>query len=236
MPEQRKLRSGKTIAIRQPVLAFLRAYARLEPAFQKDVWPQHKAALEAAHRRLHEELVPRQAACFDYILKRLGMEDPRLDIPVYLVAEAPYPGGFTHRRRGRGGVCFVGVEHAGGSLLLEVVLHEASHALDIATLDQDTAFQQLRAGLKQAGHDPRSPIYRDVPHTLLFYQAAETVRRLLAPGHKHYGDAIGYYAKVPQAIQAVRPAWDDYLDGKIARDAALKRILSQFTADATTGD
>jgi len=236
LPERRRLRSGRTIAIRQPVVELLRAYARLEPAFQKVVWPQHKTALEAAHRRLHQELVPRQVACFDYILEHLGMQDPRLVIPVYLVAEAPYPGGFTHRRRGRGGVCFVGLEHAGGSLLLEVVLHEASHALDIATLAQDTAFQRLRAGLQQAGHGPRSRIYRDVPHTLLFYQAAETVRRLLIPGHKHYGDAIGYYAKVPRAIQAVRPAWDDYLDGKMARDAALERILSAFTSENTTGD
>ncbi len=66
----------------------------------------------------------------------------------------------------------------------------------------------------------------------MFVQAAGTVRKVLDPGHKDYGDTAGYYPKVPRATAVVRPAWEAYLRGEISRDAALERIAAGF-AQAT---
>jgi hypothetical protein len=226
-PETHRLRlTGTQVAVREPALKLARAYVRLERAFRESVWPKHKAALEAARDKLQKELIPKQASCFNYLVEKLGMQDPRLEIPVVLVAQAPPPGSFTLRPRGDAPVCIVSAPDPADPFLCEIVLHEAIHALDVATSDQPTALQTLRAKLPDAGVDLESPIYRDVPHTLIFVQAAETVRRVLDPGHAHYGDARGYYAKVPEVANAVRAPWTDYLDGKISRDEAIQRIVA----------
>ena len=150
------------------------AYARLERAFREQIWPRHRKLIEQTRTVLTEKLLPKQAACFEYVLDRLGMQDPRLTIPVYLVAEGPTPGAFTHRRRGGGGVCFVSADSGSAALWPEIVLHESIHALDLATADQDTALQCVRKGLREAKIDPKDPLARDVPHTLMFVQAGET--------------------------------------------------------------
>jgi hypothetical protein len=111
--------------------------------------------------------------------------------------------------------------------MVETVLHECIHALDISTQSQPTALQVLRKDLQAAGLAPRSEMMRSVPHTLMFVQAGETVRRLLNPEHKHYGDVAGYYAKVPEAVAAVREPWTAYLDEKLTRDAAIKQIVEK---------
>jgi hypothetical protein len=73
----------------------------------------------------------------------------------------------------------------------------------------------------------------DFVHTLMFVQAAGTVRRVLDPGHKDYGDVDGYYAKVPRAAAVVVPAWRDYLDGKISREAAVEKIVAGMEKEGT---
>jgi hypothetical protein len=83
----------------------------------------------------------------------------------------------------------------------------------------------LRRKLIAAGIPQADRLFRDVPHTLMFVQAGETIRRVVDPAHKHYGDVYGYYAKVPRATEAVRPAWEAHLRGELAQDAALDRIV-----------
>jgi hypothetical protein len=227
LPETFKDRAGRSIPIREGTLRLVRAYAQIEPAFLERIWPHHRELIEQARKVLAEKLLPKQAGCFGYMVDRLGMQDPHLTIPVYLVAEAPAPGAVTHRRRGGGGVCFISADSGAAALLPEIVLHEAIHALDIATADQDTALQALRKALREAGLDPKDPRSRDVPHTLMFVMAGETVRHVLDPALQHYGDVAGYYAKVPAATAAVRPAWTEYLDGKLTRAAAVARIVTE---------
>jgi hypothetical protein len=224
LPETFRSRTGRTVELRSAALRLVAAYAPCEPAFLAEIWPRHRTRLEQAHKRIAADLLPHEAACFAYMLDCLAMQDPHRSVPVYLVAEAPDPGGFTHRYRG-GGVCFVGLEQNDGTLLYEMILHEAIHALDIATEGQNTALQVLRQRLRAAGCDSRSPTYRDVPHTLMFVQAGETIRRQLDPAHRHYGDVAGYYAKVPAAAAAVRPNWEAYLHEKLPRERALEQIV-----------
>lgn len=225
LPESFASRSGRTVRLRDAAMQLLSAYERIEAEFLRELWPRHRVAIERARRELEAALLLREERCFAFILEHLAMEDPRRPIPVYLVAEAPYPQGFSHRYRD-GGVCFVGVEQLTGSLLCEIVIHEAIHALDIATLEQPTVLQTLRKRLLEGGFAPRSEAYRDVPHTVIFVQAAETVRRLIEPSHKHYGDVEGYYAKVPLAVKVVRMNWEAHLHGKIS----LARVIDQMIA------
>jgi hypothetical protein len=68
-------------------------------------------------------------------------------------------------------------------------------------------------------------------HTVVFVQAAETVRRRIDPDHRHHGDVRGYYDRVGAVAPPVRRWWTAYLDGAVTRDEALAR-LAGAVADA----
>jgi hypothetical protein len=224
LPESFRSRSGQTVKTRAAALRLVAAYERIEDAFLAEIWPKHEIVIRQARERIEAELLSKQDEVFTYVIESLAMRDPRQAIPLYLVSDAPSPGGFTHRYRG-GGVCFVGVDGASGSMLHETVIHESIHALDIATDEQETALQVLRKRLREKGFGPRSQAYRDVPHTVIFVQAAETVKRLLDPQHKHYGDVSGYYENVPEATRAVRENWEAHLHGKLPLERAIGQIV-----------
>ena len=234
LPESFSMRDGRKLPLRDMAVRLADALAGAEPGFMSETWPGHKAKLEEARTRIAAELLPKESECFAHLLKSLAMSDPGLPIPVYLVAEAPEPGAFTHRKRGGGGVCFVGLDSASGTQLYETILHESIHALDIATDAQDTVLQIMRRKLREAGIGPTDKRFRDVPHTLMFVQAAETVRAVLDPQHKHYGDVYGYYPKVPEATQAVRPQWEAHLRGDITREQAIDRIVGEAVKPSGT--
>jgi hypothetical protein len=229
LPERFEPRgTGKTIAPRQSAIRLAGALATAERSFLETVWPRHREVLERAAAGIERELAPKERACFDDIAQSLGMAAPDVVVPVYLVAQAPAPQGFTYRRPGGRTASVVGVEGRGGSLLLEVILHEAIHVLDVATEGQPSALSGLRARLERAGLGRADPLAREVVHTLMFVQAGETVRRVLDPSHRHYGEVAGYYAKVPLAAQVELPIWKDRLDGKLSLDAALDRIAAEI--------
>jgi hypothetical protein len=88
---------------------------------------------------------------------------------------------------------------------------------------------ELQRRLSQVpGTDPQE--VHDFVHTVMFVQAAGTVRRVLDPSHKDYGDVRGYYARVGRAATVVVPAWRGYLDGKSTREEALTKIVAGFSA------
>lgn len=229
LPQRHNLPSGASIEPRACMLRLAELYAKIEPEFREKIWPRHSAAIAAVQKRLAAELEPRLEECFKDLTDRMKIGYSRAAIPVFLVNTAPFPQGFTHLTRG-GAVCIVGVDGLEGSLLYEVILHEAMHALDVGSSRQPTALNDLRRRLIAAGMAPGSPAMRNIVHTLFFVQAGETVRRVVDPNHKHYGDTAGYYAKVPRIIATVRPAWVDYLDAKTSRDDALDAIVKSATA------
>ena len=63
----------------------------------------------------------------------------------------------------------------------------------------------------------------------VFVEAAEAVRRVIEPAHVPFGDAKGYYAKVPEARDAVVVPWADRLAGRIGTDEALARMVRAAT-------
>lgn len=218
---------GKTIKLREHAVTYARMLQSVEAHFAASIWPDHKSRLEALERRLQKGLGPNESKSFEFMVKHLGMVDPDITIPVYLIVDAPFPGAFTHRSWGGSAVCFVSSNGVEGSQLYETVLHEATHALDVGTFGKNV-FAKLREKLGAAGLSRRDRGFRNVPHTLMFVHTAETVRRVIDPDHKHYGHVSGYYKKVPESTGAVLQNWIDYLDGKTTQDEALNRIVQDF--------
>lgn len=104
-------------------------------------------------------------------------------------------------------------------------MHEASHALDVATMRQPTALMQLRRALQTAGVDASDPRYRDIWHTIMFIQSAETIRRIVDPSHLDYGEHADYYARVCAIADVQRPIWRSYLDEQITLQDAIDAIV-----------
>lgn len=223
LPETITLQSGNPSArLREHAVALGEALVAAEPQFRATTWPGHERAIAAARARIDADLAPREAACYARVAGDLGFDGVELSVPVYLVAGAPPPGAVTQRDDAGRGVCFVAVAEASGSLLYETIVHETIHALDMAA--NEDALDDLRARLKVAGSSPRDREYRDLPHTLMFVEAAHVVRAEIDRDHVDYGDAEGYYARVPGA-RAVREAWTEHLAGRATREEALARIV-----------
>src|SRR5262249_5719848 len=155
-------------------LALARALASGEAAFRERVWPEHERAIAGARELLERVLAPKEAAALEYLRTSLGLDEQALAVPVYLVADAPPPRAVTQRDDAGRGVCFVGVRGAEGTQLVESVLHEATHALDVAQ-SRGGVLADLRRRLAAAGLQRTDRELRDVPHTLMFVQAGETV-------------------------------------------------------------
>ncbi len=229
------LRSGKTVALRAAALRLAAALEQAEPAFLEKLWPEHRRAIEEVAAQIAKGFGGKESECLAYMARSLALSPEARAIPVRLVFAQPAPGAVTHASPAGTGVCFVSVQNAKGTQLLETLLHESTHALDIATpaatpVSSGGVLDELRARLEQAGFTGKDRESRDVPHTLMFVQAGETIRRLVDPQHEHYGVVAHYYDKVRTVADIELPVWKDFLDGKCTRDDALGRIVSGVVA------
>lgn len=225
LPETFEARSGKKVALRAGAEKIFAGLREAEKPFFEQVWPAHQQAITGALGMIQPAFEEKLPACLAYHIEKLGMKDPGLQVPVYLLGAAPSPGAVTHRDPQGRGVCFIAVTGVERTQLFETILHEATHALDIAT-EGASVLEDLRARLLAAGVQPRERAFRDLPHTLMFVQAAESIRRTVDPAHKDYGDVSGYYGRIGKPAEIVRGFWRDFLDGKIAREEALEGIAS----------
>jgi hypothetical protein len=221
IPETREFR-GKTYRAREPALRLARALQAAEPQFLKTIWPGHRAAVEEAAARLARTVRPKERDLLAFFARHLRTAAPRAQHPVYLVAEAQYPGAFTNYTRTTA-LSIVAVRSFPGTLLEENVLHEAIHSLEVAERDAPpgggSVFAELRDRLRRAGVGERD--LQDAAHLVLFVTAGEAVRQLIDPAHKHYGEVQGVYTRLPRVAPVV-PLWRDYLGGKLTRERALE--------------
>jgi hypothetical protein len=225
VPETFTTRDGRAIPVRRSLTSLATAYRPLEKVFLGTVWPRHREVAERAAATLRRELFPRAPEVYADLSRHLGVPVPSTPLPVYLVAAAPFPGASTMRSQ-EGPFSVVALEGEPDSQWVEIVVHETIHALDDRA-GEGSVLAELRRRLAQVpGASPRE--VHDFVHTVMFVQAAGTVRRILDPAHKDYGNVDGYYAKVPRAEAVVVPAWRDYLDGRITREAAVERIVRGF--------
>jgi hypothetical protein len=223
-PESLELRGGTKVPLRAGARKLAAALVEAEPA-TAELWEEHARRTSAARKRWEEVVGTEERELLAFHLASLGMREPGLAVPVYLVAEGSWPGAVTHLDDAGRGVCFVAVDTVPGSLFHETVLHEATHALDVAAGDE-SALGELRKKLEGAGRDPRDRAYHDLPHALMFVQAAESIRRVIDPAHVDYGEVEKVYQRMGAGAEAVRGFWRDHLDGKLARAEALDGIVA----------
>ncbi len=225
-PETLELRGGTKVVLRAGAQKLAAALVRGESAFQEPLGSLHERLASA--RALWDAAVgAKEGELLAFHLKSLGMRDPELAIPVYLVGAAPWPGAVTHLDDAGRGVCFVSVERTSGSLFLETVLHEATHALDVAT-GGASALGELERKLQASGLDPRDRGLRDLPHALMFVQSAESIRRMIDPTHHDYGEVEKVYERFGAGAESARGFWRDHLDGKLSRAEALDAIVASL--------
>jgi len=225
-PEEAQLPGGQSIALRARVQRVAAALVEAEPACAELL--AENAGTVALARASWEELVGEQErALFRHHQERLGLAGLALTIPVYLTAHGARPGAVTYFDEDGKGVCFVAVAGRAESELFEVVLHEATHALDLAA-GKGSLLSALRDALGAAGFDQRSRPFHDLPHLLMFLQAAESVRTVLAPEHEDYGQTQGVYARMGPRAAHLRERFAEYATGKRTR----AELVQAFVAEA----
>lgn len=229
LPDAYTPATGGSIDLKRRALAIVDALAPVEAGYLESVWPAREAKIKEARALLDDSLFKRQSEVFAHHAKRIGGEELDLSVPCVLVGEMPEPGAVTHRTQD-GAVSFVGVEGLKSSDLCEVVLHEATHAIDVAI--QDDVFDDLRAALEKAGIKRSDKRWRDAPHTLMFAASASTVRLQLDPEHTDYGETSRYYSKVGPVAEPVRNAWKAFDAAEIDRAEAIARIVKDLAPAA----
>jgi parvulin-like peptidyl-prolyl isomerase len=224
LEESRELVGGRSVALRELATRFAGALEVVEPHFLAQLWPEHRRQIETRLAALRPEFGALGPSALEQLMAALGIEDPRIVAPVYLVAEGPWPGGVTHRVRG-GAASWIAVESFEGTGLHEVIVHEVAHALDTGSEGSPSALNELRRALSGAGFGPRDRVSRDAPHALLFVASAHAVRRTFDPAHSDLGDVAGQYAKFGRAAEAVRAPWSEHFAGKLTRAEAVEETL-----------
>lgn len=213
------------------VHAYIGTLELLEPTFMTGIWPAHEQRIDSVRAEIERSLNVHGPSCIARICELLGITDPAKPIPVYLVCASPPPGGFTALSPQFGAVCIVSIDAHQGSALVEATLHEAIHALDSHTRQQEppTVLQALRKALAEAGVGATDARMRDVPHTLIFAVAAHVTRTSVDASHVAYGETGGYYAKVADAREAVLPAFQRYVAGEIDSATLVAEIVARET-------
>jgi len=228
LPEVWRSRSGAEIVLREPCLAAAAAVAVVEPRWRENEWPARAKLLAAAEARLGAVLDEHGPAIYARLHATLGLRIEGVQIRVYLVTRAPWPGAFTHRRHGGGSISFVAVEDDLPALA-EVVVHETIHALDLETPGPESLLVELRRALVAAGLEPRAT--RDWTHTLFFLEAGACIRELLDSEHVDYGERTTLYARSKPAVDVERPLWRAYTAGELERAELILSIVAAATED-----
>lgn len=194
------------------------ALEAVAPTYRAHGWPTDEAAGSRFEQRLATLITAHGRALTDAIARAYATPWPtqpiRVDIAAYAGPVAAYtvldPPHITIAS---------GDRRHDGDAALEIIFHEASHAL-VERVEQSI----VRACAAQHRTEPPQ-----LWHAMLFWGTGEIVRRELGAGYTPYGEANGLYARSP-VWQAAQPLlarhWRDYLDGKLGLDAAVDQIVA----------
>jgi hypothetical protein len=176
------------------------------PQENRDEFVKASRARVAHATNLLRSQLQTHSSLLDLIASDLGIKLEPTAIKVLVVTAAPRPGASTFRTTD-GPLCVVGLLGFAEHELLEVVAHEATHAMDELSRRQDTLLARLRRSLTEAGVDPTDPRTRDVPHAVVFAAAAARVRGALGDDYVPFGEAHGAYERMGDASKAVNAVW-----------------------------
>ena len=226
IPERFRLRSGMIVTPRKSLIPYMQALAEASPAYMKNTWPINKELLLEAKNKLDTTLKERGSELLEYITDKLGMISDQRPLRIYLNIDAFLPGGSTCSARGVGVVSFVNINNVSDARMIEVVLHEAIHALDLRSRDQPTILNLIREKLIETGIRPNNPLFRDLPHAVVFVQAAEAVRRILHYPSQEFQYDNAFFKKTSQVVKEVPSKWKAYLDGSMSREEIIDAVAA----------
>jgi hypothetical protein len=114
-----------------------------------------------------------------------------------------------------------------GDAALEMIFHEASHAL------VDPIEQQLEREAKKRGKS--AP--RDLWHALLFYTTGEIVKRRLGKGYVPYATKHDLWSRGWSDFEvALGRHWQPYLEGRVDRATAIRELIDNLDQGETAMD
>jgi hypothetical protein len=189
------------------------------PIYRVRWWSDHDQANRAWMRAV-EKLVSRYGDILRKELATIYATDwPSTPIRTDVVEYAKSAGAYTSL--GPTHITVSGVNPGNqGNAALEILFHEASHAL-IAKV-REALSKEVRAQNKLLRR-------RDLWHAVLFYTAGEMVRRRL-DDYTPYAAKNGLYDRtwpgVPEILEA---DWKPYLDGKIDLITAVRRLVAAYS-------
>ncbi len=225
LPDESVLGLPWTLLVEQAVEALRLAL----PVYEEALGAERASAVTTEiERRVIGRLGPHERRCIDFIHEKLELDQIEHEIPVVLVGSMSFPGAFTAWSDVTGAICFVSVEGMDGTALIEMVLHEATHGFEVISPGRGGSVL-ARLGQRVRAVLPDNAAIFDVPHSLIFVQAAETVRRIVEPSHVPYGVTHTYYDRVPVSHPVVEH-WVSHLDGAYDADTAIERIVADLTA------
>jgi len=235
LPETFTTRQGEVIPLREKAIHLARSLAKIEKPFTDKIWPQHRRSIELAGARISEKLAPKQEEVFRYFTKYLGVQMADYTVPIYLVAEGPWPAALTVTGKDANhGVCVINVDANPGSDLFMALLHESIHALDAETSGSGNVLTEFQNLLAKNGFEKNDPVFTNAPHFLVFIQAVETVRRFVDSSYQPYDQGVFVRPGLAPLLSIEKPIWIDYLDGKLSREEALKTMVAAFVKDRKT--
>ena len=206
--------------VRPEDAALLEAVA---PVYRRLVWLEHDAenlrfvaAIQPLLARFGDELAARLAHSYD-------TKWPARPIRADLV-HAIQPGATAYTTNNPTHITIeVSDPRNRGLAALEMLFHEASHGWG----------RVLRAELEEASDALKVSVPRDLSHAVLTYNAGEIMRRVLTDagisGYRPYMDAENIFQEFKPALGA---HWTAFLDGRVSRKEALRRILLEVTRPA----
>jgi hypothetical protein len=191
------------------------ALVRAAPVYRDVWWPRHQAENHARVREYQRLLEQHGDMVLRYVTRAYQLEWPAGGHLINVSAYANWAGAYSTD----GGLIVISSLDEGtkGSLGLESMFHESMHQWD----------QPMLARLSTLAQQHHTPAPRDgITHALIWYTAAEAVRRAI-PGHVGYAERGGIWKQkqIGSFKSALDTYWKPYLDGTITLDEALLGVL-----------
>jgi hypothetical protein len=198
--------------------AIIPALEAAAPVYRTRWWAKHDRSNRDWIRAV-EPLVSRYGGGFTKEFSRIyAVEWPASAIRVDVVHYAKREGAYTTLEPTHINVSSVCPENQGNAAL-EILFHEASHAL-IGKV-RDTLSAEVKAENKLFRR-------RDLWHAVLFYTVGEVVRRQL-DGYTPYAFKNGLYDRTWEGLPEILDAdWKPYIDGKIDLTTAVRRLVEAY--------
>jgi hypothetical protein len=194
------------------------ALAAVMPIYRARWWPAHDRANRAWSEAVAAQLARHGEAMSRELARIYQAGWPAAPLRVDVVHYAGWSGAYTTLGPDHLTVAS-GDPRNQGVGALEIVLHEASHAV-VAPL-RDALDRELAARGKRA---------RDLWHATLFFSVGDVVRRGV-PGYVPYADRLGLYARAwPAYRAALVRAWAPYLAGRATFADAVRALVAALPA------